>query len=47
MDIKRINEEFEQLLEEDEDIEWVYEKICDIESLPTNEDNRINMDSWI
>lgn len=39
MDIKRINEEFEQLLEEDEDIEWVYEKICDIESLPTNEDN--------
>lgn len=35
--IKKLNEKLEQLLEED--IEWVYEKICDIEPIFTNEES--------
>ena len=36
-DIKKLNEKLEQYLEDQ--IEWRYEKICDIEPLPKNEDS--------
>lgn len=35
MSIKKLNKKLEQLLEDD--IEWVYEKICDIEPISKNE----------
>lgn len=35
MSIKKLNEKLEELLEDD--IEWVYEKICDVEPISKNE----------
>lgn len=35
--IKKLNEQLEQFLEDE--IDWRYEKICDIEPLLTNEDS--------